>query len=41
MMDEILTKHKPIASRIRRLIDAMQPQGIVRRRGYEEGENST
>ena len=38
MMDEILTKHKPIASRIRHLIDAMQPQGIVRRRGYEEGE---
>ena len=38
LMDEILTKHKPVASRIRRLIDALQPQGIVRRRGYEEGE---
>ena len=38
LMDEILEKHKPIASRIRHLIDAMQPQGIVRRRGYEEGE---
>ncbi len=38
MMDEILTKYKPVASRIRHLIDAMQPQGIVRRRGYEEGE---
>ncbi|MGB0721721.1 MAG: nitric oxide reductase activation protein NorD [Gammaproteobacteria bacterium] len=38
VMDEILTKHKPIASRIRHLIDAMQPQGIVRKRGYEEGE---
>jgi len=37
-MDEILIKHKPIASRIRHLIDALQPQGIVRRRGYEEGE---
>ncbi len=37
-MDEILVKHKPIASRIRHLIDALQPQGIVRRRGYEEGE---
>ena len=37
-MDAILTKHKPVASRIRHLIDAMQPQGIVRRRGYEEGE---
>ena len=38
VMDEILTKYKPVASRIRHLIDAMQPQGIVRRRGYEEGE---
>ncbi|GAB6040341.1 VWA domain-containing protein [Endothiovibrio diazotrophicus] len=38
VMDAILTKHKPIASRIRHLIDALQPQGIVRRRGYEEGE---
>jgi len=38
LMDEILTKHKPIASRIRHLIDALQPQGIVRKRGYEEGE---
>ena len=37
-MDAILTKHKPVASRIRHLIDALQPQGIVRRRGYEEGE---
>ena len=38
VMDGILEKHKPIASRIRHLIDALQPQGIVRRRGYEEGE---
>ncbi len=38
LMDEILTKYKPVASRIRHLVDAMQPQGIVRRRGYEEGE---
>ncbi len=37
-MDAILTRHKPVASRIRHLIDALQPQGIVRRRGYEEGE---
>jgi hypothetical protein len=37
-MNEILDKYKPVASRIRHLIDAMQPQGIVRRRGYEEGE---
>ena len=38
LMDSILEKHKPIASRIRHLIDVMQPQGIVRRRGYEEGD---
>ncbi len=38
IMDEILTTYKPVASRIRHLIDALQPQGIVRRRGYEEGE---
>jgi len=38
IMDDILVKHRPVASRIRHLIDAMHPQGIVRRRGYEEGE---
>lgn len=38
LMDEILIKHRPVAQRIRHLVDAMQPQGIVRKRGYEEGE---
>ncbi len=38
IMDDILQKYKPVASRIKHLIDAMQPQGIVRKRGYEEGE---
>ena len=38
IMDKILLKHRPIASRIRHLVDALQPQGIVRKRGYEEGE---
>ncbi len=38
IMDDILVKHRPIAQRIRHLVDAMQPQGIVRKRGYEEGE---
>jgi nitric oxide reductase activation protein len=37
-MDRILEKHKPIASRIKHLIDALQPQGIVRKRGYEDGD---
>jgi len=38
IMDHLLQKYKPIASRIRHLIDIMQPQGIVRHRGYEEGD---
>jgi hypothetical protein len=38
VMDRILEKHKPIASRIKHLIDALQPQGIVRKRGYEDGD---
>ncbi|UCH40595.1 MAG: VWA domain-containing protein, partial [Gammaproteobacteria bacterium] len=38
IMDQILQKHKPIASRIKHLIDALQPQGIVRKRGYEDGD---
>jgi nitric oxide reductase NorD protein len=38
IMDRILEKYKPVASRIRHLIDALQPQGIVRRRGYEDGD---
>ena len=38
IMESILDKHKPVASRIRHIIDVLQPQGIVRKRGYEEGE---
>ncbi len=38
IMDRILHKHKPIANRIKHLVDALQPQGIVRRRGYEDGD---
>ncbi len=38
VMDKILEKHKPIASRIKYLIDALQPQGIVRKRGFEDGD---
>jgi hypothetical protein len=38
VMDEILEKYKPVASRIKHLIDALQPQGIVRKRGYEDGD---
>ena len=38
VMDRILEKHKPVAARIRHLIDALQPQGVVRQRGFEDGE---
>ncbi|MDH3637929.1 MAG: VWA domain-containing protein [Gammaproteobacteria bacterium] len=37
-IDSILDKYKPLAHRIRHLVDVLQPQGIVRRRGYEEGD---
>lgn len=37
-MDVIMEKYKPLANRLRHVIDALQPQGIVRRRGYDEGE---
>ena len=37
-MDLILQKHKPLASRIKHLIDALQPQGVVRKRGFEDGD---
>ncbi len=38
IMDGILTQHKGVATRLRHLVDAMQPQGLVRQRGYEDGE---
>ncbi len=38
VMDKILEKHKPVASRIKHLIDALQPQGVVRKRGFEDGD---
>jgi hypothetical protein len=38
IMDELLITQRPLATRIRHLIDALQPQGLIRKRGYEEGE---
>ncbi|MCP4469926.1 MAG: VWA domain-containing protein [Gammaproteobacteria bacterium] len=38
LMDRILQKHKPVANRIRHLIDALQPRGVVRQRGFEDGD---
>lgn len=37
-IDRILTDYRPIASRIRHLIDALQPEGVVRMRHQEDGD---
>jgi hypothetical protein len=37
-IDKILTANKPIASRLRHIIDAMQPEGVQRFRRQEDGE---
>jgi hypothetical protein len=38
LIDRILEDYKPIAHRLRGLIDALQPRGLVRQRRREEGE---
>ncbi len=37
-IDRILTENKPVASRLRHIIDAMQPEGVQRLRHQEDGE---
>jgi len=37
-IDRILVEHKPVASRLRHIIDAMQPEGVQRIRRQEDGE---
>ncbi len=37
-IDAILTEYKPVASRIRHIIDALQPQGVIRERRQPDGE---
>ncbi len=37
-IDRILTENKPVASRLRHIIDAMQPEGVQRIRRQEDGE---
>ncbi len=37
-IDRILTDNKPVASRLRHIIDAMQPEGVQRFRRQEDGE---
>ncbi len=37
-IDRILAAHKPVAARLRHIIDAMQPEGVQRLRCREDGE---
>ncbi|MFW6344793.1 MAG: nitric oxide reductase activation protein NorD [Halomonas sp.] len=37
-IDAVLTEHRPIANRLRYLVDALQPQGMIRERGQEDGD---
>ena len=38
IVDEIVVKHKPIISRLKFLIEGMQPQGVQRMRKQEDGD---
>lgn len=37
-IDGVLSEYRPIASRLRYLIDALQPQGLIRQRRQEDGD---
>jgi nitric oxide reductase NorD protein len=37
-VDEILTEHKPVAHKIRHIIDRLSPQGVQRERNLEDGD---
>ncbi len=37
-IDRILTENKPVAARLRHILDAMQPEGVQRFRRQEDGE---
>lgn len=38
-IDQVLEEYKPLAGRIRHIIDALQPQGVIRLRRQEEGDD--
>ncbi|VAY86370.1 Rubisco activation protein CbbO [hydrothermal vent metagenome] len=38
IIDNILLEHKPIAGRIRQIIDLLSPSGVKRERGLEDGD---
>ena len=38
VIDRILIEHRPIAFRIRQIIDMLQPEGVIRQRNMEDGD---
>lgn len=38
LIDTALAEYKPIASRLKHIIDAVQPQGVIRQRRQEDGD---
>ncbi len=38
IIDDILIEHRPIARRIRQIIDLLQPEGVIRQRNLEDGD---
>ncbi len=38
IIDDIVVKHKPIVGRLKRMIEALQPQGVQRLRKQEDGD---
>ncbi|HYE34165.1 nitric oxide reductase activation protein NorD [Methylocaldum sp.] len=38
LIEQILVEYKPIASRLKHIIDALQPQGLIRQRRQEDGD---
>jgi nitric oxide reductase NorD protein len=38
LIDQTLTQYKPLANRIRHIIDSLQPQGLMRQRHQEDGD---
>ncbi len=38
LIEQTLLEHRPVANRLKHLIDAMQPRGVVRQRRQEDGD---
>jgi nitric oxide reductase NorD protein len=38
VIDDILVAHRPITQRIRQIIDLLQPEGVIRERNMEDGD---